>query len=620
MRCSPVARHTDQVGPWTTLIVILGLLAPGLSWCQDGRTEGASVGSLLALAKVEVDSGHYPRALALLDSARITARSRSDEQGVAKALVQEAVIRQIQGDYDQALALLYNALRLREHLEDTLGLAEVNNNLGALMHSQKDFTKAELYYGRSLAIYTALGLEREMATCYNNFGALHEDMGAARQAIADHLRSLAIWRALDEQGWMGVNYLHLGTCHELLGQPDSARLYFEHSAALLQGANSRYQLSLVYLALGNNHSNVGRQQQALEWCRKGLEIAEDIGVVTFQQRGCECMYRAYRALGDMGSALRYHERFMLLRDSVFSQANIKEMTRLQMDHAFAQQQLADSLSQAQEKLETDLRYQASLARERGRRNLAFMVGLGILGLAAGLLNRLRFVRRSRALLQKEKDRSEELLLNILPGEIAEELKAKGGAQARDIDGVSILFTDFKGFTQLSEQLTAQELVAEIDTCFKAFDGIIEAHGLEKIKTIGDAYMAAGGLPVPVPNSAGNTVLAALDMQAFMARYRAGREADGRPFFEMRVGIHTGPVVAGIVGVKKFQYDIWGDTVNIASRMESSGEVGQVNISEATYALVMNGPGLSFTPRGRVQAKGKGEMDMYFVRRIAEADL
>ncbi|MBP7515816.1 MAG: hypothetical protein KA791_14820 [Flavobacteriales bacterium] len=226
----------------------------------------------------------------------------------------------------------------------------------------------------------------------------------------------------------------------------------------------------------------------------------------------------------------------------------------------------------------------------------------------------REVQERTAELRAERDRSEELLLNILPEEVAQELKTKGEAEARHFDEATILFTDFKGFTQASERMTPQELVAELNTCFKSFDHIITARGIEKIKTIGDAYMCVGGLPDPKSSSPVDVVHAALEMQAFMLARKAERDLQGTPAFEMRVGIHSGPVVAGIVGVKKFQYDIWGDTVNTASRMESSGEVGQVNISEATYELVKNETGLTFTPRGKVQAKGKGEMEMYFVER------
>lgn len=222
------------------------------------------------------------------------------------------------------------------------------------------------------------------------------------------------------------------------------------------------------------------------------------------------------------------------------------------------------------------------------------------------------MKKSKIEIEIEKNKSESLLLNILPADIAEELKIHGKAEARDFDMVSILFTDFKGFTATSEKMSAQDLVGEINTCFEAFDGIMAKYSVEKIKTIGDAYMAAGGLPVPTDDSVKNTVLAAFEMQAFISKRKAEMDAEGKPAFEMRVGIHTGPVVAGIVGVKKFQYDIWGDTVNTASRMESSGEVGNVNISEATYEILKNDSQFSFENRGKIEAKGKGEMEMYFV--------
>jgi class 3 adenylate cyclase/ligand-binding sensor domain-containing protein/CheY-like chemotaxis protein len=216
-------------------------------------------------------------------------------------------------------------------------------------------------------------------------------------------------------------------------------------------------------------------------------------------------------------------------------------------------------------------------------------------------------------LSREKDRSEELLKNILPENVATELKARGHAEARHFEQVTVLFSDFKDFTRISEQLTAADLVDELNVCFNAFDRIMEKYGVEKIKTIGDAYMAAGGVPDPSGGMPLAVVLAGLEMQQIMRERQAEREAQGKPAFRMRVGIHTGPVVAGIVGRRKFAYDIWGDTVNIASRMESSCEPGEVNISAATHELVKDEKDLLFTPRGKVSAKGKGELEMCYVR-------
>ncbi len=207
-----------------------------------------------------------------------------------------------------------------------------------------------------------------------------------------------------------------------------------------------------------------------------------------------------------------------------------------------------------------------------------------------------------------------MLLNILPSEVAEELKQKGSAEAKQFDDVSVMFTDFKDFTRISEKLSPSELVAEIHVCFKAFDIIISNHNIEKIKTIGDSYMCAGGLPVANKTNATDVVSAAMEIQKFMEEHFQLRTNAGKEPFEIRIGVHTGPIIAGIVGVKKFAYDIWGDTVNIASRMESSSEAGKVNISGSTYELVKNK--FNCTYRGKIQAKNKGEIDMYFVERIS----
>ncbi len=212
-------------------------------------------------------------------------------------------------------------------------------------------------------------------------------------------------------------------------------------------------------------------------------------------------------------------------------------------------------------------------------------------------------------LASEKKKSDDLLLNILPSEVAEELKQKGTSEARQYDEVTVLFTDFVDFTKISEKLTPRELVHELDHCFKAFDKIIEQNGLEKIKTIGDSYMAVGGLPIKDKNHAKKALQAAIEIRDYILSSPSPLSGDAGN--GIRIGLHTGTVVAGIVGHKKFAYDIWGDTVNLANRMESNSEPGKINISGATYELTKND--FESTHRGKIKVKNKGEIDMYFVK-------
>jgi class 3 adenylate cyclase len=210
----------------------------------------------------------------------------------------------------------------------------------------------------------------------------------------------------------------------------------------------------------------------------------------------------------------------------------------------------------------------------------------------------------------EKKKSDDLLFNILPLETAEELKRDGKTSPRKFESVTVMFTDFEGFTKRAEQLTPDELVDEIDECFSAFDQIIDKYGIEKIKTIGDSYMCAGGLPVPNSTHPTDVAEAAIEIIHWVDQHMKKRIAANKPFFDVRIGIHTGPVVSGVVGSKKFAFDIWGDTVNTASRMESGGEPGRINISGDTYAQIKDH--FKCTHRGKIPAKNKGNIDMYFL--------
>jgi class 3 adenylate cyclase/CheY-like chemotaxis protein len=262
------------------------------------------------------------------------------------------------------------------------------------------------------------------------------------------------------------------------------------------------------------------------------------------------------------------------------------------------QEIAEKLI-AQEELLLQLKENATIISEQN------------VMLEAKVQERTQELLLKNEIISQERDKSDKLLLNILPFEIAQELKEFGTTQAKHFDEVTVMFTDFKDFTKIAALMTPEALVAEIDTCFKAFDEIINKYQIEKIKTIGDSYMVAAGLPMANKTHAFDIINAAKEIQLFMQEHIKSNEYAGvNGLGQLRIGVHTGPIVAGVVGIKKFAYDIWGDAVNIASRMESYGEPGKINISGTTYALVQEQ--FNCTYRGEIAVKNKGDIGMYFV--------
>jgi len=269
---------------------------------------------------------------------------------------------------------------------------------------------------------------------------------------------------------------------------------------------------------------------------------------------------------------------------------------------------ADFLRMPFDKVELTVRVKSILS--------LFKLIKGIAGQAEELEVQSSNLEQQKSQLEYEKEKSDELLKNILPYEIAEQLKNKGKVDAKKYRLTSILFTDFAGFTKLSEQLEPEEIIKELSVYFSKFDEIIDTHFIEKIKTIGDAYMCVGGLPLRNKSNPIDTVLAALEIQKFMKEYNDVRQMKGLPLWELRIGIHTGKVIAGVIGSKKFAYDIWGDAVNTAARMESSGEIGKVNISDTTFKYIADF--FDCTSRGKIEVKSKGQVDMYFVNGLKPA--
>lgn len=228
-----------------------------------------------------------------------------------------------------------------------------------------------------------------------------------------------------------------------------------------------------------------------------------------------------------------------------------------------------------------------------------------------VVERTATIENQKMEIESEKEKSETLLLNILPFEIAEELKKRGNYKPRKYENVTIIFTDFEGFTRLSEKLNAEELVEMIDHYYKAYDLITTKYNVEKIKTIGDSYMCVSGLPAESPQHGINAIRAAIEMMDYTNKLNVERKSKNLPYCELRIGIHSGPVAAGVVGSKKFAYDIWGDSVNVAARIESAAEAGKINISSSTYEIIKED--FECVHRGKVDVKNKGKIDMYFVK-------
>ena len=502
------------------------------------------------------------------------------------------------GGYDEALEALQDYQRDASSIGSATDEGAAYNYMSYCFRSMNDNQQAERHAREAIRILGALTPDQDLADAYTGLASTLADEDRIDSAQHYNRLAIAVYDRIGNVANTTNTWLNTADNWARIEAYDSCAVALAHARTgldqALPDAWMKYHAHRGRMLLATGA--IASAGSALD---SAMQLAKDLG-------SAEAMAHvgALQALTAAASG-RYREAIALQRSA--NDALIEDLD-LEKSRALTEARL--TFEHEQDLAEAEQR----IAQQREQKRLFLLIGGLALLCAIALLVLYISTRRSRAIIQRERDVSDKLLLNILPYEVAQELKEKGEAEARLIDQATILFSDFMGFTGVSESLSPQELVEELNVCFKAFDDIITARGIEKIKTIGDAYMAAGGLPAPRTSAPTDVVLAALEMQAFMQERKQIREAQRRPSFAMRVGIHTGPVVAGIVGVKKFQYDIWGDTVNIAARMESSGEPDQVNISEATHELVRHERGLSFSPRGKVLAKGKGELEMFFVQR------
>ncbi|MBL7819696.1 MAG: tetratricopeptide repeat protein [Saprospiraceae bacterium] len=542
------------------------------------------------------------------------------KKGIAMAYSQLGLNYHSKTDYPNANDNNFKSLKIYEELGDKKFIVAANCNIGRVYSMMADYNKALEYFSKALKMAEEIGHKEFEGNILLNLGYIHKIKGEPTKALENYMIGLKLYEDLQNKTLMAMATGNIGAIYSEQRKYIMALEYKQKALNLATELGDKYGMLINLCGIGTTYLDIVNDtlsnddaihkdyrsnsslsipkgktaliSSAIDYTLRALTLCKEINDLENMSTCYLKLLSAYQLLGNYKKALECHINYQTIRDSIFSSENEKKIIEQGVQYEYEKKEAVTKAVSEKE-----------IQKQKLMRN-GFMGGFAVVLLFAGVF----FSQRNK--IKVGKKQSDELLLNILPAEVAQELKTKGSADAKQFDDVTVMFTDFKGFTQISEKLSPTELVTEIDTCFKTFDHIMGKYHIEKIKTIGDAYMCAGGLPVSNNTHAEDVIYAALEIQKFMADHLQQRKNEGKEIFEIRIGIHTGPVVAGIVGVKKFAYDIWGDTVNIASRMESSGEVGKVNISGRTFELVKD----KFTclHRGKIQAKNKGEIDMYFV--------
>lgn len=502
-------------------------------------------------------------------------------------------------------------------------MGDLNKALDAFFRSEDAAIKAKYVIGQGTAyssvadVYSVLGSSKNAEKYYakaiqllrktnNSIGLASVLLNAGDEYLKNKQYDLAL-RYFKESGeiFKKANYLsgtaynlgNIGMVYAEQGKEAAAKKYIGEAIKMLEDLKDYYAISDYLTYMSDIYLKQNNWPIALNYAKRSLELAQRYGLKDQISNSNLKLSELYQKAGRQGESLSYYKDYIIYRDSVTNLQSVQKMADLRTDYEVSQKQS-----------EVDLLNQGKKTRQILAISSTISAALVFL-LAFGMYRRYKFIKRTNVIIEEEKDRSDRLLLNILPEETAHELKKNGKVLAKKFDSVTVLFTDFEGFTYYAEKLSPEQLVETVDYYFSKFDEIIEKYDLEKIKTVGDCYMCAAGLPFPTNDHALKMVHAAFEIADFVA-YSKNNNPENFTRFEIRVGINSGPVVAGVVGTKKFAYDIWGDTVNIASRMESNSEPGKINISENTYDLIKEN--FDCTCRGEIEVKNRGSMKMYFI--------
>ncbi len=526
-----------------------------------------------------------------------------DKEGIASILGNIGNINLVQSNYSEALDYYTQALKIRETLDNKPGLAFILGNIGSVYHNLSKYNKALEFYNKALNLNKKLGNLQGIASNLDNLGKIYTQQLDFAKALDCFHKVLKLYEELGRESGIASINSYLGNIYSKQKEYDKALEYYHKSLLKSEELDHKFgiaetskSLGELYLNLSKDTSNIKKISEKLlnsirkeyllksiEHTKRSSEVFREINSKHSLFLALESLSDSYFEVGDFKNALDYYKKSKEIEDSIFSTKNQTKIANLEA------------------KRENELKEKEIVILKKEKENqklqrYAMFGGIAGLGIIIGLI-----------LIQRRK--SEKLLLNVLPAKIAKRLKAKEHPIADHFDNASIIFIDLVGFTKMSSSANPNEIVALLNDIFTIFDKLADKHGLEKIKTIGDAYMAVAGIPEIQADHTKRTAQMALDIKSEMKDFKTS----GGTEIKFRIGIDCGAVVAGVIGEKKFIYDLWSDAVNTASRMESTGESGQIQITENFKEELEKYEGnWNFTLRGEFEIKGKGLMKTYYL--------
>ena len=504
------------------------------------------------------------------------------------------------GDLNKALESFFKSKEAAIKADFDAGQGSANMSIADVYSVIGNPSNARLYYEQAITILRRTHDSLSLATALLNAGEEYANSKNYKIALAYYNESGILFKKLKYEIGTAYQIGNTGMLYAETRKDAKAMNQIKKAISILEKNKDYYAISDYLTYMSDIYIKRNNPEKALEYATQSLNLATKYGLKKQISISNEKISELYQKSENYEKALQFFKKYIVYKDSLKSIEIVQKIADTRTNYEIAQKQIEVDLLNQQKK------------NQRIMIISSFVFLFLSLLLVIGLYRRYQFIKKTKKIIEKEKNISNSLLLNILPEETAQELKKNGKVVAKRYELATVLFTDFEGFTNYSEDLPPEKLVESIDYYFSKFDEIIDKYDLEKIKTIGDSYMCAGGIPFETDDHAYQVILAALDIIDFVEQSN-NRLLDDQINFKVRVGVNSGSIVAGIVGTKKFAYDIWGDTVNIASRMESNSETGKINISENTYQLVKEQ--FSCKYRGEIQVKNKGMMKMYFVEHM-----